>query len=117
MLEIRLMKTEAIGCRNVMVISSAIIMAGVVQEVNQNHHQNLNKQKHNKLLKNRLTKKELGFPGGSDSKESACNAGDSGSNPGLGRSPGEGKGYPFQYSCLGNPIDRGLQSIGSQSQT
>ena len=74
--EIDLMKTEAIGCKNVMVISSAIFMAVVVQEVNQNHHQNLNKQKHNKLLKNKLTKKELGFPGGSDGKESACNAGD-----------------------------------------
>ena len=107
MLEIDLMKTEAIGCKNVMVISSAIFMAVVVQEVNQNHHQNLNKQKHNKLLKNKLTKKELGFPGGSDGKESACNAGDPGSTPGLGRSPGEGKGYPFQYSCLRNPIDRG----------
>ena len=38
------------------------------------------------------------FPGGSASKESACNAGDPGSIPGSGRSPGEGKGYPFQYS-------------------
>ena len=42
----------------------------------------------------------LGFPGGSDSKESASNAGDQGSIPGLGRSPGEGKGYPLQYSDL-----------------
>ena len=40
----------------------------------------------------------LGFPGGSDGKEYACNAGDLGSIPGLGRSPGEGKGYPLQYS-------------------
>ena len=40
----------------------------------------------------------LGFPDGSDSKESACNAGDLGSIPGLGRSPGEKIGYPFQYS-------------------
>ena len=48
-----------------------------------------------------------GFPGGSDSKESACNAGDLGSVPALGRSPGEGKGYPRQYSCLENPMDRG----------
>ena len=47
------------------------------------------------------------FPGGSNSKESACNAGDSDSVPGLGRSPGEGNGYPFQYSCLENPMDRG----------
>ena len=49
----------------------------------------------------------LGFPGGSDSKESACNAGDLSSILGLGRSSGEGNGYPLQYSCLGNPMDRG----------
>ena len=49
----------------------------------------------------------LGFPGGSDSKESACNAGDAGSIPGSGRSPEEGNGNPFQYSCLENPMDRG----------
>ena len=46
------------------------------------------------------------FPGGSDSEESTCNAGDLGSIPGLGRSPGEGNGNPFQHSCLGNPMDR-----------
>ena len=40
-------------------------------------------------------------------KESACDAGDSGSIPGLGRSSGEGNGYPLQYSCLENPMDRG----------
>ena len=45
--------------------------------------------------------------GGSDSKESACNAGDPGSIPGLGRFPGEGNGYPLQYSCLENSMDRG----------
>ena len=45
-----------------------------------------------------------GFPGG---LESACNAGDPGSIPGLGRCPGEGNGYPLQYSCLENPMDRG----------
>ena len=43
------------------------------------------------------------FPGGSDGKESACNAGDLGSIPGLGRSPGGGHGSPLQYSCLENP--------------
>ena len=48
-----------------------------------------------------------GFPGGSDGKESACKAGDPGSIPGLGRSPGKGKGNPLRYSCLGNPTDRG----------
>ena len=48
-----------------------------------------------------------GFPGGSDSKESALNAGDLGSIPGLGRSPGEGNSYSLQYSCLENSMDRG----------
>ena len=47
----------------------------------------------------------LGFPGGSAGKESACNAGDLGSIPGLGRSPGEGKGYPLQYSDLENSMN------------
>ncbi len=49
----------------------------------------------------------MGFPGGSVSKNSTCNAGDPGSIPGLGRSSGEGNGNPLQYSCLGNPMDRG----------
>ena len=48
-----------------------------------------------------------GFPGGSDGKASACNAGDLGSIPGLGRSPGEGNGNPLWYSCLENPKDEG----------
>ena len=48
------------------------------------------------------------FPGGSDNKESACNAGDSGSIPGLGRSLGEGNGNPLQYSCLEKSMDRGV---------
>ena len=47
------------------------------------------------------------FPGGSEVKASAYNAGDPGSIPGLGRSPGEGNGIPLQCSCLENPIDRG----------
>ena len=53
----------------------------------------------------------LGFTGGSDNKESACNAGDLGSSPGSGRSPGEVNGNPLQYSCLGNPMDRGAWKI------
>ena len=61
-----------------------------------------------------------GFLDGSDGQESACNAGDLGSIPGSGTSPGEGNGNPLRYSCLGIPWteepDR-LQSIGSQSQT
>ena len=48
----------------------------------------------------------MGFPSGPDGKESACNEEDPGLIPGLGRSPGEGNGYPVQYSCLGNSIDR-----------
>ena len=48
------------------------------------------------------------FPGGSDSKESACNAGDQGSIPASGRCPGEGNGNPLQCSCMGNPIARGV---------
>ena len=48
----------------------------------------------------------MGFPGGSDGKESTCNAGDPGSIPGLGKSPGEGNGNPLQY-CLVNSMDRG----------
>ena len=47
------------------------------------------------------------FPGGSEVKVYASNAGDLGSVPGSGRSPGEGNGNPLQYSCLENPMDRG----------
>ena len=59
----------------------------------------------------------MGSPGGSDGKESACNAGDPGSIPGSGRSPREGSGYPLQYSCLEKSMDRGawwIQFTGSQ---
>ena len=49
----------------------------------------------------------MGFPGGSASKEFACNAGDPGLIPRLGRCPGEGNGNPLQYSCLENTMDRG----------
>ena len=49
----------------------------------------------------------MGFPGGSNDKESVCNSEDPGSIPGLGRSPGEGNGNPLQYSCLGKSMDRG----------
>ena len=49
----------------------------------------------------------MGFPSGSDGKESACNAGDLGSIPGLERSPRVGNGNPLQYSCLENIMDRG----------
>ena len=59
----------------------------------------------------------LGFPGGSEGKESTCNPGVLGSIPGFGRSPGGGHGYPLQYSCQENPWTEepgGLQSMGSQ---
>ena len=56
-----------------------------------------------------ITIKRWGFPGGSDGKESACNAGDQGLIPGSGRSPGEGNGNPLQYSRLENPMDRGTR--------
>ena len=49
----------------------------------------------------------MSFPCSSVGKESACSAGDPGSIPGLGRSPGEGNGNPLQYSCLENPMDGG----------
>ena len=51
--------------------------------------------------------KYVDFPSGSEVKASVCNAGDLGSIPGLGRSPGEGNGNPLQYSCLENPMDGG----------
>ena len=54
-----------------------------------------------------LTSFTMGFPGGSDGKASACDAGDLGLIPGSGRSPREGNGNPLQHSCLENPMDRG----------
>ena len=63
------------------------------------------KQQQNKVLTFDKQVCFLGFPCGSAGKESACNAGDLGSIPGLGRSPGEGKGYPLQYSGLENSMD------------
>ena len=56
---------------------------------------------------NLITKDLPGFPGGSGGKESTCNAGDQGSIPESGRSPGEGSGNPLQYSCLENSMGRG----------
>ena len=53
---------------------------------------------------------QRGFPDGSAGEESACNEGNTGSIPGLGRSPGGGNANTFQYSCLENPMDRGAQS-------
>ena len=53
----------------------------------------------------------VGFPGGSDGKESTCHAGDRGSIPGLGRSPGGRPGNPLQYSCPENAMDRSLAGL------
>ena len=58
----------------------------------------------------------MGFPGGSAGQESACNAGDLGSIPGFGRSPGEGNGYLFQYSGLANSMDCIVHRV-AKSQT
>ena len=55
----------------------------------------------------KISYKDILSPGGSDSKEYICNVGDPGSIPELGRSPGEGHGNPFHYSCLENSMDRG----------
>ena len=59
------------------------------------------------MTSNLLFQLLYGFSSGSDGKESACNAGDVASIPGLGRSPGERSGTPLQGSCLENPMDRG----------
>ena len=65
-----------------------------------------------------LAPKEIDFTGGSDGKESACNAGALGSIPGSRRCPGEENDYPLQYSCLENSQEPGeLQAMGSQSRT
>ena len=63
-----------------------------------------------------------GFPGGSVAKNPLANAGDVASRPGSVRSPGEGNGYPFQYSCLENPMDRGawqatVHGVANESDT
>ena len=69
-----------------------------------------------KLSPVKKKKKRMVFPGRSDGKESACNAGDQDSIPGWGRSPGEENGNPLQCFCLKNPTDREawLQPMGSQ---
>ena len=58
-------------------------------------------------LNNRNLSAHRGFPGGSDGEESACNAENPDLIPGSGRSSGVGNGYPLQYSCLENPMDKG----------
>ena len=59
----------------------------------------------------------MGFPCSSAGKESAHNAGDLGSIPGLGRSPGEGKGYPLQYSVLENSMDYIVHGVAESDTT
>ena len=72
----------------------------------------LDKSKNKEQKNSMQVDKTTGFPCGSAGKESACNAGDLGSIPGLGRSPGDGKGYPLQYSGMETPWT--IQSMGSQ---
>ena len=57
----------------------------------------------------------MGFPGGSAGKESACDVGDLGLIPGLGKTPGEGNGYPLQYSGLENSMDYRVHGDGEES--
>ena len=59
----------------------------------------------------------MGFPGGSDGKETTCNMRDLSLIPGLGRSPGGGHGNPLKYSCLENPMDRGAWRDRKESDT
>ena len=61
-----------------------------------------------------LPSRAQGFPGGSDTKESACNAGDMSLIPGLGRSPGKGNGYALQYSCLEHCIGHKQSDVTKQ---
>ena len=63
--------------------------------------------KYNRYINIKYNNFQMGFPGCSDSKESACNMGDMGLIPGLERSPRRGHGNPLQYSCLENYMDRG----------
>ena len=60
-----------------------------------------------RIRKYLFTSRDMGFHGGTDGREFSCKAGDPGLISGLGRFPGEGNGYPLQYSCLENPMDRG----------
>ena len=69
-----------------------------------------------------LLKQKMGFPGGSDGKESSCNPGDPGFDPWWERYPGEGNGYLLQYSCLENSVDRGawratVHGVAKESET
>ena len=68
------------------------------------------------LCASSVTTLAMGFPGGSAAKESACNAGDLGLIPGLGRSPGEGKGYPLLYAGLENSMKCTVHGV-TKSQT
>ena len=91
---------------------------GIILKKNQGRHRKLRAWAFLLKALNIFLKLEpsMGFPGGSDGKESTCNAGEMGdlaSVPGLGRSPGEGNGYPPQYSCLENP--HGHRSLAGYS--
>ena len=83
-------------CRRLFVATLFIIVRNWKQPNSQKENPPLNKLQY------------IGLPSWHNSKESACNAGDIGLIPGSGRSPGEGNGNLLQYSCLGNPMDRGV---------
>ena len=86
----------------------SLLLNGTVQTQNQRHIVHNSDMTRNMII-------HVGLPHDSAGKESSCNAGDLGSIPGLGRSPGEGKGYPPQYSGLENSMDctvYGSQRVG-----
>ena len=84
-----------------------------IEHTDRERGENRNNKSHHKSPRERIycvsftSAYIMAFPGGSDSKESACSAGDMGLIPGLGRSPREGNGNPLQYPCLENPMDGG----------
>ena len=83
-----------------------VAIQGTFQHLFQHHSSKASIFQHSAFFMVQLSH-PLGFPGGSEVKASASNAGDPGLIPGSGRSPGEGNGNPLQYSCLENPMDRG----------
>ena len=96
------MKVTAKGCSSHMVMTKALGLSFLTRKKSVLKHE---VQIIPTILS--LNKFPWGFPRGSDGKVSACSVGDLGSVPGLGRSPGEGNGNPFQYPCLENPMDGG----------
>ena len=128
--------SQAIRASSTRVVLSAISSTAPGREEREDDHSDCSEPvgKHPTTIKNSMAGTELGLlcanqfyhlptmgPGASDGKVSACNVGDLGSIPGLGRSPGEGNGNPLQYFCLENPMDGGAWRAAvhgiSKSQT